>query len=65
MVGDNSQDGSIGCMVGLTIMMFLFAIMFPVMVFMYVDMQTLRIENEKINSRIGKYRALVERCNRE
>jgi hypothetical protein len=46
-------------------MAFLFAIMFPVMVFMYIDMHTLRMENEKITGKIGKYRALVERCDRE
>lgn len=45
--------------------MLLFAIMLPVMVFMYIDMQTLRLENEKITNKIGKYRALVERCDRE
>lgn len=44
------------------ILCFLFAIMLPVMVFMYIDMQTLRLENQKIEHKIKK---AVERCNRD
>jgi hypothetical protein len=36
--------------------------MLPVMVFMYIDMQTLRLENQKIEYKIKK---AVERCNRD
>ena len=64
MVGDAAPEGSIGCLVGLTIMAFLFAIMLPVMMYMYIDMQRLRLENERITQKIGKYRQLIERCDR-
>jgi len=64
MVGDVAPEGSIGCLVGLTIMAFLFAIMLPVMMFMYIDMHKLRLENERITQKIGKYRQLIERCDR-
>jgi hypothetical protein len=45
-------------------MAFLFAIMLPVIMFMYIDMRTLRLENERITQKIGKYRHLIERCDR-
>ena len=45
-------------------MAFLFAIMLPVMMFMYIDMYKLRTENDRINHKIGKYRDLIERCER-
>ena len=45
-------------------MAFLFAIMLPVMMFMYIDMYKLRTENDRINNKIGKYRDLIERCDR-
>ena len=64
MVGDASPEGSIGCLVSLTILAFLFAIMLPVMMYMYIDMQKLRLENERITQKIGKYRQLIERCDR-
>jgi len=64
MVGDAAQGEQIGCLVGLTIMAFLFAIMLPVMMFMYIDMQKLRTENERITQKIGKYRQIIERCDR-
>ena len=64
MVGDVAPEESIGCLVGLTIMALLFAIMLPVMMFMYIDMQKLRLENERITQKIGKYRQLIERCDR-
>jgi hypothetical protein len=48
----------------MTILAFLFAIMLPVMMFMYIDMQKLRLENERITYKIGKYRQLIERCDR-
>ena len=48
----------------MTLMAFLFAIMLPVMMFMYIDMQKLRMENERITQKIGKYAALIERCDR-
>ena len=48
----------------MTIMAFLFAIMLPVMMFMYIDMHKLRLENERIKQKIGKYRQLIERCDR-
>lgn len=48
----------------MTIMAFLFAVMLPTMMFMYVDMQKLRLENERITGKIGKYRDLIERCDR-
>ena len=64
MVGDAAPEESIGCLVGLTIMAFLFAVMLPVMMFMYVDMQKLRLENDRITNKIGKYRDLIERCDR-
>ena len=51
-------------LVGVTILSFLFAIMFPVMVFMYIDMQELRLENERILNKVGKYKALIERCDK-
>ena len=46
----------------MTLMAFLFAIMLPVMMYMYIDMQKLRLENDRINNKIGKYRDLIERC---
>jgi len=46
------------------ILAFLFAIMLPVMMFMYIDMQKLRIENDRLVNRIGKYKTLIERCDR-
>lgn len=64
MVGDVAPEGSIGYLVGMTILAFLFAIMLPVMMFMYIDMQKLRLENERITQKIGKYRQLIERCDR-
>ena len=64
MVGDAAPEESIGSLVGLTILAFLFAIMLPVMMFMYIDMQKLRLENERITSKIGKYKDLIERCDR-
>ena len=48
----------------MTILSFLFAVMFPVMVFMYIDMQELRLENERILNKVSKYKALIERCDR-
>ena len=48
----------------MTIMAFLFAIMLPVMMFMYIDMQKLRLENERITQKISKYRQIIERCDR-
>lgn len=48
----------------MTILAFLFAIMLPVMMFMYIDMQKLRLENERIMQKIGKYQSLIERCDR-
>jgi hypothetical protein len=45
-------------------MAFLFAVMLPVMMFMYIDMQTLRLENEKLQGKIGKYSSLFERCDK-
>ena len=64
MVGDAAQGEQIGCLVALTLMAFLFAIMLPVMMYMYIDMQKLRLENERITQKIGKYRQLIERCDR-
>ena len=64
MVGDAAPEGSIGCLVGLTLMAFLFAVMLPIMMFMYIDMYKLRAENDRINNKIGKYRDLIERCER-
>ena len=64
MVGDAAQGEQIGCLVALTLMAFLFAIMLPVMMFMYIDMYKLRTENDRINNKIGKYRDLIERCER-
>ena len=64
MVGDAAQPESLGCLVGLTIMAFLFAVMLPVMMFMYIDMYKLRTENERIEGKLGKYRDLIERCDR-
>ena len=46
------------------ILCFLFAIMLPTMMFMYIDMQKLRLENERITSKIGKYKDLIERCDK-
>ena len=60
----SSQEGGLASLVGVTILSFLFAVMFPVMVFMYIDMQELRIENEKILNKVSKYKALIERCDR-
>ena len=48
----------------MTVLAFLFAAILPVMMFMYIDMQKLRLENERIAQRIAKYRALIERCDR-
>ena len=48
----------------MTILAFLFAIMLPVMMFMYIDMQKLRLENERITQKIGKYKQIIERCDR-
>ena len=64
MVGDAAPTESLGSLVGLIILCFLFAIMLPVMMFMYIDMQKLRIENERIEAKIGKYKSLIERCDR-
>ena len=60
----SSQEGGLASLVGVTILSILFAIMFPVMVFMYIDMQELRLENERILNKVGKYKALIERCDR-
>ena len=60
----SSQEGGLASLVGVTILSLLFAIMFPVMVFMYIDMQKLRLENERITQKIGKYRQIIERCDR-
>ena len=60
----SSQEGGLASLVGVTILSLLFAIMFPVMVFMYIDMQELRLENERILNKVGKYKALIERCAR-
>jgi hypothetical protein len=38
--------------------------MLPTMMFMYIDMQKLRLENERITNKIGKYKDLIERCSR-
>jgi hypothetical protein len=32
--------------------------------FMYIDMQKLRLENERITQKIGKYTSMFERCDR-
>ena len=64
MVGDVAPAEAVGCLVGLTILAFLFAIMLPVMMFMYIDMQKLRLENERITGKLGKYRELIERCDK-
>ena len=48
----------------MTILAFLFALMLPTMMFMYIDMRTLRLENERITNKIGKYQSLIERCDR-
>lgn len=64
MVGDATQGEQIGCLVVLTLMALVFAIMLPVMMFMYIDMYKLRTENDRINNKIGKYRDLIERCER-
>lgn len=64
MVGDAASEESIGSLVGLIILCFLFAVMLPTMMFMYIDMQKLRLENERITQKIGKYKALIERCDR-
>lgn len=48
----------------MTIMAFLFAVMLPIMMFMYIDMYKLRSENDKINNKLGKYRDLIERCDK-
>ena len=64
VVSDVAPEESIGCLVGLVILAFLFAIMLPVMMFMYIDMQKLRIENDRLVNRIGKYKTLIERCDR-
>jgi len=64
LVSDVTPEEPIGGLVGMTIMAFLFAIMLPVMMFMYIDMHKLRLENERITQKIGKYRQLIERCDR-
>ena len=64
VVSDAAQSESLGCLVGLTLVAFLFAIMLPTMLFMYIDMQKLRLENERIEGKIGKYRDLIERCDK-
>jgi hypothetical protein len=64
LVGDAAPEEPIGGLVGMTILAFLFAIMLPVMMFMYIDMQKLRLENERITQKIGKYRQIIERCDR-
>ena len=51
-------------MVALVILCILFAVMFPVMVFMYIDMRTLQMEKVSIENRLVKYRTLIERCDR-
>lgn len=61
MGGDSSSEESIASLVGVVILCVLFAIMLPVMMFMYIDMQTLRIENQKIEHKIKQ---AVERCDR-
>lgn len=38
--------------------------MLPTMMFMYIDMQTLRKENLLLKSRISKYSGLIERCDK-
>ena len=48
----------------MTILAFLFAVMLPVMMFMYIDMQQLRLENERITQKIGKYKQIIERCDK-
>jgi hypothetical protein len=64
VVSDAPPEEPIGYLVGMTILAFLFAIMLPVMMFMYIDMQKLRLENERITHKIGKYRSLIERCDK-
>lgn len=64
MVGDAAPEESLGCLVGLVILCFLFAIMLPVMMFMYIDMYKLRSENDRLTGKIGKYQSLIERCDR-
>lgn len=64
MVSASTSEEPIGYLVGMTIMAFLFAIMLPVMMFMYIDMQKLKIENKRITHKISKYRDLIERCDR-
>ena len=64
MGSEPSSEESIASLVGMVILAFLFAIMLPVMLFMYIDMQTLRLENQRIESKVVKYRDLIERCDR-
>ena len=64
LVGDAAPEESLGSLVGLVILCFLFAVMLPTMMFMYIDMQKLRLENERITSKIGKYKDLIERCDK-
>ena len=49
----------------MTIMAFLFAIMLPVMMFMYIDMKTIKRENEIIKAKIGKYTVLINKCSKD
>ena len=64
MVSNAASEESIGYLVSLVIMCILFAIMLPTMMFMYIDMQKLIIENARITNKIGKYKDLIERCER-
>ena len=48
----------------MVVLCFLFAIMMPTMMFMYIDMHTLRKENMLLKSKISKYSGLIERCDR-
>ena len=64
LVGDAPPEESIGYLVGMTILAFLFALMLPTMMFMYIDMQKLRLENDRITNKIGKYKDLIERCDK-
>jgi hypothetical protein len=64
VVGDAPPEEPIGYLVGMTILAFLFALMLPTMMFMYIDMRTLRLENERLTSKIGKYTSVFERCDK-
>jgi hypothetical protein len=65
LVGSASSEEPIGYLVGMTIMTFLFAIMLPVMMFMYIDMKTIKRENEIIKAKIGKYTVLIHKCSKD